>query len=146
MAMRPWDVFLAEDGPDSWQRVEVGEEPTTAPVANEETADPRGRAVETFVNMLAEIGTADRIPQFVARSKEVVVLDDAGADEISINPALDLDGSAREYRVALVAIDGVYSMTGALPPLEVLNEVCQRHNAVLYVDDAHATAVYALLG
>jgi 7-keto-8-aminopelargonate synthetase-like enzyme len=45
------------------------------------------------------------------------------------------------YRVAVVAIDGVYSMTGALPPLAELNVVCKRHNAVLYVDDAHATAV-----
>jgi 7-keto-8-aminopelargonate synthetase-like enzyme len=48
---------------------------------------------------------------------------------------------AGEYRVAIVAIDGVYSMTGALPPLARLNEVCLRKNAVLYVDDAHATGV-----
>lgn len=49
--------------------------------------------------------------------------------------------SAEPYRVAVVAIDGVYSMTGALPPLAKLNDVCKRHNAVLYVDDAHATGV-----
>src|SRR5207253_609884 len=50
------------------------------------------------------------------------------------------------YRVAVVAIDGVYSMTGALPPLAQLNDVCKRHNAVLYVDDAHATAVLGRKG
>jgi len=50
------------------------------------------------------------------------------------------------YRVAVVAIDGVYSMTGALPPLAELNAVCKRHNAVLYVDDAHATAVMGSQG
>jgi 7-keto-8-aminopelargonate synthetase-like enzyme len=50
------------------------------------------------------------------------------------------------YRVAVVAIDGVYSMTGALPPLAKLNEVCKRHNAVMYVDDAHATAVMGKRG
>ncbi len=50
-------------------------------------------------------------------------------------------GAAGAYRVAVVAIDGVYSMSGALPPLARLNEVCLRNNAVLYVDDAHATAV-----
>jgi 7-keto-8-aminopelargonate synthetase-like enzyme len=50
------------------------------------------------------------------------------------------------YRVAVVAIDGVYSMSGALPPLKQLNEVCQRHNAVLYVDDAHGTAVLGRQG
>lgn len=50
------------------------------------------------------------------------------------------------YRVAVVAIDGVYSMTGELPPLAQLDEVCRRHNAVLYVDDAHATAVLGRQG
>ena len=54
--------------------------------------------------------------------------------------------SAAPYRVAVVAIDGVYSMTGALPPLAQLNEVCKRRNAVLYVDDAHATAVMGRQG
>lgn len=45
------------------------------------------------------------------------------------------------YRCALVAIDGVYSMSGALPPLAELNRVCLARDAVLYVDDAHATGV-----
>jgi 7-keto-8-aminopelargonate synthetase-like enzyme len=45
------------------------------------------------------------------------------------------------YRVAVVAIDGVYSMTGALPPLADLNNLCLENRAVLYVDDAHGTGV-----
>jgi 7-keto-8-aminopelargonate synthetase-like enzyme len=45
------------------------------------------------------------------------------------------------YRIALVAIDGVYSMSGTLPPLAELNDVCRRYDAILYVDDAHGTAV-----
>jgi glycine C-acetyltransferase len=53
---------------------------------------------------------------------------------------------AGSYRVAVVAIDGVYSMTGALPPLLELNQVCLKYNAVLYVDDAHATAVLGRQG
>jgi glycine C-acetyltransferase len=48
---------------------------------------------------------------------------------------------AGNYRVAVVAIDGVYSMTGALPPLAALNEMCLKNRAVLYVDDAHGTGV-----
>lgn len=48
---------------------------------------------------------------------------------------------ASRYRIAVVAIDGVYSMSGALPPLAELNAVARAHNAVLYVDDAHASAV-----
>jgi 7-keto-8-aminopelargonate synthetase-like enzyme len=53
---------------------------------------------------------------------------------------------AGDYRVALVAIDGVYSMTGALPPLARLNDVCLQRKAVLYVDDAHGTAVMGKQG
>lgn len=48
---------------------------------------------------------------------------------------------ARPYRNAVVALDGVYSMTGALPPLAEINRVALEHNAVLYVDDAHGTGV-----
>jgi 7-keto-8-aminopelargonate synthetase-like enzyme len=48
---------------------------------------------------------------------------------------------AGEYRCAVVALDGVYSMSGALPPLADLDRVARRHNAVLYVDDAHGTGV-----
>src|SRR5260370_3916911 len=50
------------------------------------------------------------------------------------------------YRVSVVAIDGVYSMSGALPPLAALNEVAKQQDAVLYVDDAHATAVLGTRG
>ncbi len=54
--------------------------------------------------------------------------------------------AAGTYRVAVVAIDGVYSMTGALPPLAALDAVCRRASAVLYVDDAHGTAVLGRQG
>jgi glycine C-acetyltransferase len=54
--------------------------------------------------------------------------------------------SSGPYRVGLVAIDGVYSMSGALPPLRELNAVCKQHNAVLYVDDAHGTGVLGQQG
>jgi 7-keto-8-aminopelargonate synthetase-like enzyme len=50
------------------------------------------------------------------------------------------------YRCAVVAIDGVYSMTGALPPLADLNRVAISHEAVLYVDDAHGTGIIGCQG
>ena len=53
---------------------------------------------------------------------------------------------AAPYRLAIVAIDGVYSMSGALPPLADLNRVCLQNNAVLYVDDAHGTGVLGRKG
>lgn len=58
----------------------------------------------------------------------------------------DVLKNAGDYRVALVAIDGVYSMSGALPPLADLNAVALRHRAVLYVDDAHGTGVLGTHG
>jgi len=50
------------------------------------------------------------------------------------------------FRCALVAIDGVYSMTGALPPLADLNRVAMAHEAILYVDDAHGTGIIGRQG
>jgi 7-keto-8-aminopelargonate synthetase-like enzyme len=64
------------------------------------------------------------------------------------NP-VDLARAFREagsYRSAVVAIDGVYSMSGALPPLAELNRVALPNNAVLYVDDAHGTGVLGKQG
>src|SRR5207248_1555812 len=55
------------------------------------------------------------------------------------NPA-DLERCLRKvrpYRVAVVAVDGIYSMTGTQPPLAEFREIAERHDAVLYVDDAH---------
>ncbi len=53
---------------------------------------------------------------------------------------------AGNYRCAVVAIDGVYSMSGELPPLAELNRICLEHRAVLYVDDAHGTGVLGRQG
>jgi 7-keto-8-aminopelargonate synthetase-like enzyme len=53
---------------------------------------------------------------------------------------------AGDYRCAVVAIDGVYSMSGELPPLAELNRVCFQRRAVLYVDDAHGTGVLGRQG
>jgi 7-keto-8-aminopelargonate synthetase-like enzyme len=61
----------------------------------------------------------------------------------ALEKALD---EAGDYRCALVAIDGVYSMSGELPPLAELNRICLRRRAVLYVDDAHGTAVMGRQG
>ncbi|RJK93195.1 pyridoxal phosphate-dependent aminotransferase family protein [Vallicoccus soli] len=41
----------------------------------------------------------------------------------------------------LVAMDGVNSMTGNAPDLVRFAEVCRRHDALLYVDDAHGFGV-----
>src|SRR5262249_55717500 len=61
--------------------------------------------------------------------------------------ALDRVLSSRApYHGGLAAVGGVYSMSGPLPPLAELNAVARRHNAVLYIDDAHGTGVLGTRG
>jgi 7-keto-8-aminopelargonate synthetase-like enzyme len=47
----------------------------------------------------------------------------------------------RPYRHAVIAVDGVYSMSGELPPLAEFQRVALANDACLYVDDAHGTGV-----
>lgn len=53
---------------------------------------------------------------------------------------------AGDYRLGVVAIDGVYSMSGELPPLVELNKVALANRSILYVDDAHGTGVMGRCG
>jgi 7-keto-8-aminopelargonate synthetase-like enzyme len=79
----------------------------------------------------------------IAQANGVRVVSFAHCNPQALAEMLDQDDS---YRCAVVAIDGVYSMSGELPPLRQLNEVCLARRAVLYVDDAHGTAVMGRRG
>lgn len=52
----------------------------------------------------------------------------------------------KNYRLRIVATDGVFSMEGDLAPLDRLVEVTHRHNAILFVDDSHAIGVCGKTG
>ncbi len=79
----------------------------------------------------------------IARANGVRVVPFSHCSPAGLKKALDESG---DYRVAVVAIDGVYSMSGALPPLAELNEVALARRAVLYIDDAHGTGVIGRQG
>jgi glycine C-acetyltransferase len=49
--------------------------------------------------------------------------------------------AARDRRIKLVITDGVFSMEGSIAPLPDLLQLCRDHDAVLMVDDSHATGV-----
>jgi glycine C-acetyltransferase len=49
--------------------------------------------------------------------------------------------AANDRRVKMVITDGVFSMEGSIAPLPDLVALCRRHDAVLEVDDSHATGV-----
>jgi 8-amino-7-oxononanoate synthase len=66
----------------------------------------------------------------------------AGKRSFRHNDADQLDGLLRDlrgdYRRVVVAIEGVYSMDGDYPDLPRFIEVKRRHDAMLYVDEAHS--------
>jgi len=49
--------------------------------------------------------------------------------------------AASGKQVKLVVSDGIFSMEGSIVNLPALLEVCRRHDAVLWLDDSHATGV-----
>jgi 7-keto-8-aminopelargonate synthetase-like enzyme len=79
----------------------------------------------------------------IARANGTRVLSFSHCDPVALEKVLD---SAHPYRAAVVALDGVYSMSGELPPLAKLNAVALERKAVLYVDDAHGTGVMGRQG
>ena len=54
--------------------------------------------------------------------------------------------AARDRRVRMVITDGVFSMEGAIAKLPDLAALCRKHEAVLVVDDSHATGVLGATG
>lgn len=54
--------------------------------------------------------------------------------------------SAEDYRVRIIATDGVFSMEGDLAPLDKLVTLAKQHHALLFVDDSHATGVLGETG
>jgi glycine C-acetyltransferase len=54
--------------------------------------------------------------------------------------------AARERRTRMVITDGIFSMEGSIAPLPDIAEICRRHQAVLVVDDSHATGVLGSTG
>jgi 8-amino-7-oxononanoate synthase len=61
-------------------------------------------------------------------------------------PHCDVDALARllaasTARRKLVVTDAVFGMDGDAAPLAAIAELCERHGAMLYVDEAHATGV-----
>ena len=47
----------------------------------------------------------------------------------------------KDYRLRIIATDGVFSMEGDLAPIDKLVKIAADHNAILFVDDSHAVGV-----
>ena len=53
---------------------------------------------------------------------------------------------ACDSKIKVVMIDGVYSMQGTMPDIPRIQEICDAHGAILYIDDAHGIAIYGERG
>jgi 7-keto-8-aminopelargonate synthetase-like enzyme len=136
--------------------------------ANEEAEIKIARWLGTEASLIypsVTLANLGAIPGLISR-QDLLVVDEQGHNSIQegakiakangVRVAFFSHCSARDlervlqdhapYRVAVVAIDGVYSMSGELPPLAELDQVARRFNAVLYVDDAHGTGVLGAHG
>ena len=74
----------------------------------------------------------------------------SGADRLSFRH-LDLNHldsllKASEASTKIIVTDGVFSQDGDIAPLPELLQVAERHDAMVYVDDAHGTGVLGASG
>lgn len=47
----------------------------------------------------------------------------------------------KEYRLRIIATDGVFSMEGDLAPMDALVEIAKQNDAILFMDDSHGVGV-----
>jgi glycine C-acetyltransferase len=83
----------------------------------------------------ASIIDAGRLAKAITKCQTAVY---RHADLADLEDKLD---AARDRRTRLVITDGIFSMEGSIAPLPDLVELCRRHDALLMVDDSHATGV-----
>ena len=69
-------------------------------------------------------------------------------DLVALEQMLDYDqkDTSKNYRFKIIVTDGVFSMEGYLAELPKLRELAEKHEALLFVDDAHAVGVLGKTG
>lgn len=97
-----------------------------------------GRGDQVFVDRLAHASLVDG-----------AILSRAAVHRFRHNDAAHLDHLLKTCTAGgrrLVATESVFSMDGDLAPLQALADIVERHDAMLMVDEAHATGVFGPMG
>lgn len=56
------------------------------------------------------------------------------------------EDEAKDYRISVIATDGVFSMEGEYAPLKEFVDIARKHDAILFVDESHATGALGKRG
>lgn len=67
------------------------------------------------------------------------------ADMADLERQLEED-KGKDYRVRMIATDGVFSMEGDLAPLPKIVELARKYGAIVFIDDAHGIGVCGKTG
>ncbi|HVN47786.1 MAG TPA: glycine C-acetyltransferase [Bacteroidota bacterium] len=67
------------------------------------------------------------------------------ADVADLERQLEEDKNI-DYRIRMIATDGVFSMEGDLAPLPKILELAKQYNAIVFIDDAHGIGVCGKTG
>lgn len=67
------------------------------------------------------------------------------ADAAHLEQMLEEDRN-KDYRLRIIATDGVFSMEGDMAPLDALVRLAEKYQAILFVDDAHGIGVVGKTG
>ena len=98
-----------------------------------------------YSDMLNHASIIDGIRLCRAVAKQTVSRLYRNGDVSHLRQMLEEDRD-KNYRIKIIATDGVFSMEGLLAPLTELIELAREHNALLFVDESHATGALGHTG
>jgi len=134
----------------------------SSPILTDEAEEKLARwlgVADTFIFPSVTLANVGLLPA-IATDGDLLIVDRESHDSVHQGARLAAAGGARLEQLAapdpeavrqlvqrsgsdglVMAIDGVYSMTGKTPPLAALDATVRSLGGVLYVDDAHGTGV-----
>ena len=135
----------------------------SSPVLMDEAEEKLSRwlgVADTFIFPSVTLANVGLLPA-ITQAGDLLVVDRESHDSVHQGSRLAAAAGARVEQLAapdprelekivaqaggrgglVLAIDGVYSMTGRMPPLAELDAAVRRLGGIMYVDDAHGTGV-----